>query len=370
MSSSFTPMTSPTKPKSTGSGPPPVTTVGGRCAARAPCSALAPWRPTGFAPAATSAAHRSTLTLPATIIFMTSSVSSSVTRRPPTIFGVWPRRFCSSVACGPPPWTMTTRRARRAHLGDVRRDRRHVRALDDLAAELDDDRPARVVGAHGQPPGILERRALVDAEHEVHGLDRLAGAALDQVVGRGEARDDALAGLGAVGADLEADLGVVRPARPRPPRGGASRGRARTARARTVRVECTNLVGASSLSGTCAKHVAKMPRESGALTGHEADRDVLRARVGERLHDLGDVLVVERLVRAEVHGAHGMVRARARHDAAARRAGDARRPRRRRSSRPARASGRSASSIVVAKQPGDATYLACLMASRFSSGSP
>jgi len=40
------------------------------------------------------------------------------------------------------------------------------------------------------------------------------------------------------------------------------------------------------------------------------------------------------------------------------------------SSSPALASGISASSIVVAKQPGDATYLAALIAARFSSGSP
>src|SRR5262249_11796904 len=42
-----------------------------------------------------------------------------------------------------------------SHLGDVGRDRGHVRPLNDFAAELDDDRlgglAARV--AHGQPPG-------------------------------------------------------------------------------------------------------------------------------------------------------------------------------------------------------------------------
>ena len=37
---------------------------------------------------------------------------------------------------------------------------------------------------------------------------------------------------------------------------------------------------------------------------------------------------------------------------------------------PARASGNSASSIVVAKQPGDATARAARIASRFSSGRP
>src|SRR5262249_3124987 len=87
--------------------PPPLTTFGGRRVARTVFE-LAPWRPTGFAPAATRAAQRSTFILPATIIFMTSSVSVSVTRRPPMIFGVWPSFFWSSVAWGPPPWTRTT----------------------------------------------------------------------------------------------------------------------------------------------------------------------------------------------------------------------------------------------------------------------
>ena len=40
---------------------------------------------------------------PATIIFITSSVAASVTRRPATMFGVCPNSFWSSVACGPPP---------------------------------------------------------------------------------------------------------------------------------------------------------------------------------------------------------------------------------------------------------------------------
>ena len=107
MSASFTPVTSPTCPKSIGSGPPPATTRGGRFTALI-VSALAPCSPTGFAPAATSAEHRSTFTFPATVIFITSSVSASVMRRPATICGVCPSFFCSSVACGPPPCTTTT----------------------------------------------------------------------------------------------------------------------------------------------------------------------------------------------------------------------------------------------------------------------
>ena len=74
---------------------------------------------------------------------------------------------------------------------------------------------------------------------------------------------------------------------------------------------------------TCAKQVAKMPRESGARTGTKRSVDVLRAGVAERLRDLGDVLVLERLVRAQVDRARRVMRPRARRDAAAGRAGDA-----------------------------------------------
>jgi hypothetical protein len=64
-----------------------------------------------------------------------------------------------------------------------------------------------------------------------------------------------------------------------------------------------------------------------------------------------------------------MVRARALLDARARRAGDAGDVNDL-AVEPARASGNSASSIVVAKQPGDATYFAALISARRSSGKP
>ncbi len=94
--------TSPTLPRSTGSGPAPASTRGGRRCARM-AALLEPFSPTGLAPAAVSAAQRSTFTAPATAIFITSSVASSVTRRPATICGASPSLVWSSVACGPPP---------------------------------------------------------------------------------------------------------------------------------------------------------------------------------------------------------------------------------------------------------------------------
>src|SRR5215213_7761674 len=60
--------------------------------------------------------------------------------------------------------------------------------------------------------GIFERRLLVETEHQVHRLDRLSRAALDEVVGDAEARDHALPGLGPIRANLHTDLRVVRSA--------------------------------------------------------------------------------------------------------------------------------------------------------------
>ena len=158
MSASFTPSTSPTWPKSIGSGPAPATTRGGRFTART-VSALAPMSPTGFAPAAMSAAQRSTFTFPATAIFITSSVAASVMRRPATICGVCPSLFWSSVACGPPPCTTTTARpAARSSATSPRRPPRSPSPCDDLAPELDDDVPV----AHGQPPASSSVVALVE----------------------------------------------------------------------------------------------------------------------------------------------------------------------------------------------------------------
>src|SRR5213594_901480 len=47
------------------------------------------------------------LILPTSTISTISTVSSSVTRMPPTKRGSLPSRFISAPICGPPPWTMT-----------------------------------------------------------------------------------------------------------------------------------------------------------------------------------------------------------------------------------------------------------------------
>src|SRR5882672_3900955 len=49
----------------------------------------------------------SLLILPTSTISTISTVSSSVTRMPPTKRGSLPRRFMRAPICGPPPWTMT-----------------------------------------------------------------------------------------------------------------------------------------------------------------------------------------------------------------------------------------------------------------------
>src|SRR5260370_10545248 len=49
----------------------------------------------------------SLLILPTSTISTISTVSSSVTRMPPTNVGSLPSRFMSAPICGPPPWTMT-----------------------------------------------------------------------------------------------------------------------------------------------------------------------------------------------------------------------------------------------------------------------
>src|ERR687898_467969 len=92
-------------------------------------------------------------------------------RRPATTFGSWPSVRCSAVACGPPPWS------------------------------------ARGPGPSRPAPRILEREALVEAEHQVHVLDGLPGPTFDQVVDGGEQGQGAAAAAGR--AEREADLDMV-----------------------------------------------------------------------------------------------------------------------------------------------------------------
>ena len=175
------PTTSPTSPKSIGSGPPPETTRGGRRRARS--TPLPACSPTAPRPAPRRAAHSSTLSRPATTISSTSSVAASVIRRPPTSCVFTPSRPDSAVTCAPPPWTMSRRSAGRWPSAAGNRaapPRRAARLLEHVAAQLDDrDRH----GASRPPAGVFERERLGQAEHQVHVLDGLAGATLDQVVG-------------------------------------------------------------------------------------------------------------------------------------------------------------------------------------------
>ena len=104
------------------------------------------------APAATRAEHRSTFTLPATVIFMTSSVSASVMRRPATIFGVCQfEPLLQLGGLGSAAVDHDHRSPGRAHFGDVGGDGRHVLPLNDLAAQLEDAGRSRA-RRHGYPP--------------------------------------------------------------------------------------------------------------------------------------------------------------------------------------------------------------------------
>ena len=101
------PTTSPTKPKSTGSGPPPETTRGGRRCARDHAAARRAARRRARPPPR-SAAHRSTLSLPGDDHLHDverGRVGDAAARRRCRVS--MPSRFCSAVACGPPPWTTT-----------------------------------------------------------------------------------------------------------------------------------------------------------------------------------------------------------------------------------------------------------------------
>ena len=105
-----------------------------------------------------------------------------------------------------------------------------------------------------------------------------------------------------------------------------------------------------------------MPRVSGARHRHEAELDVLARRRRASVCTIsGMCWCSSGLYVCRFPARTGWCVPRLRRDARARRAGDADDVTTAPSSRPARASGRSASSIVVAKQPGDATYFAALI---------
>ena len=80
------------------------------------------------------------LSWPAYTILATSSAASSVTRRPATIRGSWPSRRLSAEACGPPPWTTTSRmpsdESSASCVGDLVE---HLGVAQHVAAELHDE---------------------------------------------------------------------------------------------------------------------------------------------------------------------------------------------------------------------------------------
>ena len=159
-----------------------------------------------------SAATSRVLTAPASTETTTSSVGSSVMRRPSTCRFSIPATFSAASISLPPPCTIDERRPRagdRLHGGD---DRRQVRAiLEQLAAELEDERSGshhRVLNTKdtkdtkegksltfvslvsfvsmkrwNNPEATSQQpRPLVEAEHHVHVLHGLARRALQQVV--------------------------------------------------------------------------------------------------------------------------------------------------------------------------------------------
>src|SRR5256712_3030601 len=99
----FTSSTSPTRPISTSSP------FASRCSRRRARSSPAsfPESPTALPPWWLIRPTIALLILPTRTISTISTVSSSVTRMPPTKRGSMPRRFMRAPICGPPPWTMT-----------------------------------------------------------------------------------------------------------------------------------------------------------------------------------------------------------------------------------------------------------------------
>ncbi len=147
------PSMSPTRPKSIGVSPAPVTMRGGRRWAR--MTPLAPDTPKAGTPSPRSAATRSMLSFPATIIFMISSIGSSVTRRPPTTRDSTPSLRASAVACGPPPCTTSRRRPARDARDLGGRVRQRL-PLEHVAPQFDDrvDGTRHSIGeGYGHGPG-------------------------------------------------------------------------------------------------------------------------------------------------------------------------------------------------------------------------
>ncbi len=103
--SGFTRTTSPTQPRSMGSSSPSIR-IGSFFLATISWPSL-PERPIPLPPCFPMRVTRLELMFPTRTILAISSVSSSVTRRPPTNTDFLPNRAIFSEISGPPPWTTT-----------------------------------------------------------------------------------------------------------------------------------------------------------------------------------------------------------------------------------------------------------------------
>ena len=215
----------------------------------------------------------------------------------------------STIASTTPSWIDLLRPDDRVRLRAVGREDGGAdlerTAVDDdgdvgLAARLEADGDAGGLeslgcgDAHGATPFTVSARALGQAQRDVHGLDRGARGALDEVVDGGD-DDDAVRGP----VDREPDQRGVRAERRR--RCAGTRPRAAAARTSRRRRRPPTRRGSRHpsrrrRSARCV--VARMPRAIGTRTGVKEIADALvrgprlgAPCAGERLADLGDVPV-------------------------------------------------------------------------------
>ena len=182
---------SPTRPKSIGVSPAPETTRGGRRCAR--ITPLAPDTPNAGTPSAAQRRAQIDVELPGDDHL--HDVERRIVGDAAAADDVAPR----CPAASPAPSPAARRRARPA--AAARRARaRSPRPTSASASPSSTSPPSLMTASIGRRragwlrprSGILQRRGLGQAQHQVHVLDRLAGAALDQVVGRADDRQRAV----------------------------------------------------------------------------------------------------------------------------------------------------------------------------------
>ena len=299
-------------------------------------------------PFASRRAQRSTLSWPATTYFITSSVAGSVKRRPATMRVSRPRRLLERGRLRPAAVDDGDAVPAVDERAQVPRDDVEVRRVDDLAAELQDD---GLHGGHG--PGSASEA--ISSRPSMRFMFWIACPAppFTRLSVGGEERDGADAGArGARDRRRPRRSSSPRPPRPRAAGGAA---RARTARPRTPRGRARRAAPASTASGELDERGREDAAPERRRDRDEPEREVPRAGGGERLLDLRARAGARAActARGSRRGPGGACPA----EGAAPEPDDPvipwtwTTP----SRSPARASGRSASSIVVAKQPGAAT---------------